>query len=102
MEILCINLRPTHFGAASRCSESDGARLGKLRTHLLFNQRVAFFPRKVISAVPVEKGQYLKTGSVSGQRSVFQAIIPSRGNPKFALKCFLLTVPERLVLRWSM
>lgn len=71
--------------------------LGKTAdTYLLFNQRVAFFPRKVISAVPVEKGQYLKTGSVSGQHSVFQAIIPSRGNPKFALKCFLLTVPERL------
>lgn len=33
---------------------------------------------------------------MSGQHSVFQAIIPSRGNPKFALKCFLLTVPERL------
>lgn len=71
--------------------------LGKTAdTYLLFNQRVAFFPRKVISAVPVEKGQYLKTGNVSGQHSVFQAIIPSRGNPKFALKCFLLTVPERL------
>lgn len=34
MQILCINLRPTHFGAASRCLRSAGARLGELRKRI--------------------------------------------------------------------